>query len=1175
VNGRRPSLSLLTCVLVVASVLAVQPAGATPTPALAAALPGYVTPVTAGNLAEIVVDANGTAYATNPYQNRVEVLTVATGALGAPIAVGTEPHALDLSADGRTLYVANVESHDVSVVDLVARREVRRIALPAGRPTSIAVANNGTALVTRWSNSSATGAPLLQVDLAAGTVRERSDRFSWTVSAKPSNVKASRDRTRIAVAVGVGESGRVAFYDAATDTFTAQKGVGPVPMLAVDASGSTLLAGGTATYVVGRDLSLHATVPGPDVIALALSGSGTTGYRLKDGVVEVLDVERAVVAATITLSDPAVHWSPGLALTSDDATLVVSTMRGFSVVPTAAAVPTTCARPAAPAGVVAICGAPLVDVVIDGRNRAYASNPSRNQIEVVSLATRTLEAPIPVGSQPRSLALSADRTTLYVVNSGAEDVSVVDLAAGREVRRISVAVALEEVPDRPQSIAVASNGTALLTTRPLFSGQSPRLLQVDLATDIARPRRDHPVGSPQYLEASGDNSRIGVIPAETSPGKVAFYDADTDTFTPGKEVSGGLWYLALDRTGSKLLVGPGSPDFDPATYVLDGDLVRRATLPRLNPGIAVTGSGTIAYGVQWRAIDVYDLDRAIAVRSIPLAEPVGAHPVPLALSPDEATIAVVTTSGITVLPVSAAVAVPACVPAGVPASVAGVCGTAQGDVVTDAGHAYVSNPEYNRIEVVSLATGKLEAPIPVGSRPRGLDLSVDGATLYVANTGGEEISVVDVARRREIRRITVPSLGSNDRPSSIAVADNGKALVTTVFGGYGYGTFLVEVDLEEETSRRRSDFGPGGGRLATGTIVKASTDRSRIAVVDPNSGGEVTMYSAKADTFGPMLSLGTYLSAVALDHTGERALLNPGGFVTDGEPALLGSIPATPGGKGVAIDRTGTTGFRVQDTAVEILDMGQRSVVHSLPLPEPVGNGRGSISLAPDGATLAVVTTSGISLVKTPTATPGMPYASWSQPTAAPLNGLGSLMVMGEGPAAAAGQSPPSYLYGHYFGFERTAAHGVIGLMATASGRAAVFALIEPDGTSRIVAVPITWVPGHAYLSLVFQLVPGTWGGWVYDYSAATWTYIGQLSLSANVGRLGSASTTALTWFGAKAPVCPAYPRADVLVSPAIGFGAGPATLATATSSAVIPGGCAAQASTEVWARYTAGAATA
>ncbi|MBV8783203.1 MAG: hypothetical protein JOZ67_03355, partial [Gammaproteobacteria bacterium] len=45
--------------------------------------------------------------------------------------------------------------------------------------------------------------------------------------------------------------------------------------------------------------------------------------------------------------------------------------------------------------------------------------------------------------------------------------------------------------------------------------------------------------------------------------------------------------------------------------------------------------------------------------------------------------------------------------------------------------AYVANTGSSSVEVVSLATGVRGTPILVGSQPTGIDLSPDGATLYV------------------------------------------------------------------------------------------------------------------------------------------------------------------------------------------------------------------------------------------------------------------------------------------------------------------------------------------------------------------------------------------------------------------------------------------------------------
>ncbi|MEK7667560.1 MAG: hypothetical protein AAB409_02820 [Gemmatimonadota bacterium] len=80
---------------------------------------------------------------------------------------------------------------------------------------------------------------------------------------------------------------------------------------------------------------------------------------------------------------------------------------------------------------------------------------------------------------------------------------------------------------------------------------------------------------------------------------------------------------------------------------------------------------------------------------------------------------------------------------------------------------YLSNFSSDRIEVFSLASNSFVASIPVGSRPWGLALwpratSANAAdtlyadTLIVANSGGTNLSIVDLVAQREVRRHRLP-----------------------------------------------------------------------------------------------------------------------------------------------------------------------------------------------------------------------------------------------------------------------------------------------------------------------------------------------------------------------------------------------------------------------------------
>ena len=77
------------------------------------------------------------------------IMDPATGKVIDRVSTGIDPHGLAISADGRFAYVANTNAHNktqpdgdtISVIDLVARKEIRRVDLGEGaRPHDLRVA---------------------------------------------------------------------------------------------------------------------------------------------------------------------------------------------------------------------------------------------------------------------------------------------------------------------------------------------------------------------------------------------------------------------------------------------------------------------------------------------------------------------------------------------------------------------------------------------------------------------------------------------------------------------------------------------------------------------------------------------------------------------------------------------------------------------------------------------------------------------------------------------------------------------------------------------------------------------------------------------------------------------------------------------------------------------------
>jgi DNA-binding beta-propeller fold protein YncE len=67
------------------------------------------------------------------------------------------------------------------------------------------------------------------------------------------------------------------------------------------------------------------------------------------------------------------------------------------------------------------------------------------------------------------------------------------------------------------------------------------------------------------------------------------------------------------------------------------------------------------------------------------------------------------------------------------------------DLIYDAprNRIYIANTGLNRVEVYDIGQQQLLTPIKVGQLPISMALTPDGTTLYVANSGGESISIVD------------------------------------------------------------------------------------------------------------------------------------------------------------------------------------------------------------------------------------------------------------------------------------------------------------------------------------------------------------------------------------------------------------------------------------------------
>jgi YVTN family beta-propeller protein len=85
--------------------------------------------------------------------------------------------------------------------------------------------------------------------------------------------------------------------------------------------------------------------------------------------------------------------------------------------------------------------------------------------------------------------------------------------------------------------------------------------------------------------------------------------------------------------------------------------------------------------------------------------------------------------------------------------------------------AYASNSSSDTVAAVELATGRVEL-LPTGKRPQGGVLSPDGRTIFITNSNGNTISLIDTTQRKIVGEIK-----TGDGPNRVQVTPDGKTLV--------------------------------------------------------------------------------------------------------------------------------------------------------------------------------------------------------------------------------------------------------------------------------------------------------------------------------------------------------------------------------------------------------------
>jgi uncharacterized protein (TIGR03437 family) len=239
------------------------------------------------------------------------------------------------------------------------------------------------------------------------------------------------------------------------------------------------------------------------------------------------------------------------------------------------------------------------------RQRLYIANFTQDQIEVFSLTSQTFLSPIRVGNRPRSMAI-VNSSTMVVVNSGAENLSIVDLNAMAEVDQIQMGpLAVNATPNFPRSIAASSNAI-LFTSSPLpaTKGAPPAggfVWQLSLLTHSAFPRINLGAGTPNNpgtvlgasaMVSAGDGSAIMLVSGNLGAVPTLYlYDPIADTFPISRlPANTGI------TTGMRQALAAAG---DGSVYVVDNTVFNSVLGPQgalVNTAIGPVGNASLALG---------------------------------------------------------------------------------------------------------------------------------------------------------------------------------------------------------------------------------------------------------------------------------------------------------------------------------------------------------------------------------------------------------------------------------------------------------------------------------------------------------------------------------------------------------------------------------------------------
>jgi DNA-binding beta-propeller fold protein YncE len=259
-------------------------------------------------------------------------------------------------------------------------------------------------------------------------------------------------------------------------------------------------------------------------------------------------------------------------------------------------------------------------------------------------------------------------------------------------------------------------------------------------------------------------------------------------------------------------------------------------------------------------------------------------------------------------------------------------GEAMQDIVLDEarGRVYVTNSAYNRIEVFDTVNQVFLNPIPVGQMPHQMAMATDGTTLYVGNTGGESVSIVDLNMGKVVDTVQFPPIPRQGNSTVISP----RALAVGLFGLQflmSDGSQWKVLNGDQATVRPADSVTPVKLAGSPNLSMLATPDNQFIVTL--NGSGLAYLYDATQDVYvgSRQLITGTIQGYYGVLGAGPAGtfLLTDGLIMNSSLVAVGGS--AQPGATQTTVT-TGPGGIGGIGVTTTVINTGNRNVAAVAPL---------------------------------------------------------------------------------------------------------------------------------------------------------------------------------------------------------------------------------------------------